>query len=249
MTALRIPILLLILLILLAGCKSRQESSTTGTAPSPAAEPGAPSATETGAGEEPAPPAPPVVETFDGEPQLSLFPRVAEFRPEDEKSQEQGVWAAFIDHVLRTSGVVPRGGEEEGNAWSVRGIKGLESVGFFAPLGVEPQQSYKLSFSYRGELPEGGSAGIGILEFDRFLWIGEQFTEAMLREHQTGQQSGVKLHGNSDWTEQTFTFTTSPNSRMIHLVLFRDGTADRQPVFFDNIAVEPVGLPAATKTK
>jgi hypothetical protein len=36
---------------------------------------------------------------------------------------------------------------------------------------------------------------------------------------------------------------------MIHLVLFRDGTADRQPVFFDNIAVEPVGLPAATKTK
>ncbi len=228
MTALRI-LTLLTLLTLLAGCDSRRES--------PADEP----ATAPVAGEEPAPPAPPVVETFDGEPQLSLFPRVGGFRPEDGDSQEIGIWNTYRDHLLRTSGVVPGGDEGKGRAWSIRGIKGLESVGFFAPLGVEPQRSYRLSFRFRGELPEGGSAGIGILEFDRFLWIGGQFTEAMIREHQTGSQAGVSLTGHSDWTERTLTFTTSPRTRMIHLVLFRDGITDRQPVLFDDIAIEPAG--------
>ena len=183
------------------------------------------------------PPAPPVIETFDGEPQISLFPRVGGFRPENDDSEGLGIWNAYLDHLLRTSGVASRGEEKDGRAWSLRGIKGLESVGFFAPLGVEPQQSYTLTFSYKGELPEGGSAGIGILEFNEFLWIGEQYSESLSREHQTGSHNGVRLPGSSEWSKQTLTFTTSPGTRMIHLVLFRDGETDRRPVFFDDIAI------------
>ncbi|HAD03438.1 MAG: hypothetical protein A2005_02255 [Desulfuromonadales bacterium GWC2_61_20] len=184
-------------------------------------------------------PGPPVRETFDGEPQLSLFPRTGSYRPEDDDKDGSSYWIAFIDHILRTSGMRPGAGRDGSKGWEIHGIKGLESVAFFAPLGVKPATTYRISFDFQGELPKGASAGLGALEFDKFLWIGDQFPKSLVEQHQTAHYPGVTLKGKNPWKSHAFTVTTSARGAMLHLILFRDGPMDRQkPVFFDNIVIE-----------
>lgn len=198
------------------------------------------------------PPGPPVRETFDSEPQLSLFPRTGAYRPEDEDKEGNSYWAAFIDHIVRTSGMRPGAGRDGSNGWEIHGIKGLDSVAFFAPLGVKPATTYRISFDFKGEIPKGGSAGLGAIEFNEFLWIGDQFPQTLVEKHQVGQHSGISLKGKKGWEKHTFSVTTSPKGAMLHLILFRDGAMDRQkPVFFDNIVIEEAAAtpPPTTPTK
>ncbi len=88
-----------------------------------------------------------------------------------------------------------------------------------------------------GEFPEGASAGIGVLEFDQFLWIGEQYSEETFKKHYRGVHEGRRVTGKPTGL-QGFTFTTGPDTRMIHLVLFREGTHDRNSLMFDNISIK-----------
>lgn len=218
---------------LLAGCDSRREEQP----------PPAPSANlQEKTGQTQAPPAPPLTETFDKAPQLSLFPRVGAFRPEAEDSQGLAFWDTYIDHLIRTSGVAAGAGRGGGNAWAFKSISGLDSVAFFSPLAVKPQTAYRVSFAFRGELPKGATAGIGLLEFDEFLWIDEQFPQTLIQKHQSGAHEGLRLSGKREWDEHTFTFTTSPKTHMVHLIIFREGTEDRKkPVLFDDIRIEEAG--------
>lgn len=187
---------------------------------------------------EPSPPGVPVTESFEREPQLSLFARVASFRPADDDSEALGFWTTYIDHVQRTSGMRPQSGRDNSNGWVIHGIKGMTSVAFFAPLAVKPMTRYHVSFDYKGELPKDASAGIGVLEFKEFLWIGEQFTEELSKEYQSGAFPGMAVQSKKDWQTYSFDFTTSPQAGMIHLILYRDGNMDREkPVVFDNIAI------------
>ncbi|MDO9079856.1 MAG: hypothetical protein Q7U44_03580 [Desulfuromonadales bacterium] len=209
-------------------CKSEEKT------PTPPAKESAEKAPEA----QPNPPGVPVTETFEQEPQLSLFARVATFRPPDDDNEALGFWATYIDHVERTSGMRPKTGRDESNGWVIHGIKGMTSVAFFAPLAVKPVTRYHVSFDYKGELPKDASAGMGALEFKEFLWIGEQFTEELSKEYQSGAFPGIAVKSKKDWQTYSFDFTTSPQAGMIHLVLYRDGNMDREkPVFFDNIAI------------
>ncbi len=182
-------------------------------------------------------PRPPVFENFQGTPQLSLFPRAGDFRPAD-GSDRLPYWSTFIEHLVKVTGVA----EEQvtgSRAWVFRSIKSIDSLGYFSPLGVEPQTAYQVSFTLAAELAEGASAGIGILEFNEFLWIPGQYTEETFKQHFRGSHEGKRLTGTSK-EEHTFTFTTGPETRMIHLVLFREGTHDRNSVMFDDIKIEAV---------
>lgn len=254
----------LILAVLIAGCDSRREEPPPPATPAanvqdkatppPAAPtmniqdkaappPAAPTANvPTKNGKAPAPPSPPLNETFDKAPQLSLFPRVGAFRPEEKDSQGLAFWNTFIDHMVRTSGMVAGEGRDGSKAWAVKSISSLDSVAFFAPLAVKPKTTYRVSFTFKGDLPEGASAGIGLLEFDEFLWIGEQYPLSVAQKHQTGASEGVRLVGKRDWEEHSFTFTTTPKTHMIHLILFREGPeSSKQPVLFDDIRIEEAG--------
>ncbi len=185
-------------------------------------------------------PAPPLFETFDGAPQLSLFPRIGDYRPEDDDSVALPYWRTYLEHLVKISsvGAVDGGGNR---AFALRGIKGLDSVGFFSPLAVSPETTYEVSFRARTRLPEGGTAGVGVLEYDRFLWISEQYAETLDRQHRRGMHAGVVLSGVNDWERHAFRFTTGADTGMIHLILFREGAVEREPVFFDDIRIEPVG--------
>lgn len=232
MRFLPLPAYCLFLSLLLAACDTHQPTETPKT---PAPKVATPAPESTGA----TPPAPPVSESFDGEPQLNLFPRAGGFRPEDDNAEGLGIWSAYIDHIQRTSGMAAKAGRNQSAGWLLHGIKGLDSVAFFAPLAVKPNTTYRVTFDFKGELPKGASAGIGVIEYDQFLWISEQFAESMQKKHQTATYPGTSLTTKSDWRTQTFTFTTSPRAGMIHLVLFREGPMDREkPVFFDNIAIQ-----------
>lgn len=213
-------------LLLLGGCEQGAESPPVATA------------TATG----PQPPTPPIFETFEGAPQLELFPRIGDYRPAEEESERLAFWRTYMLHFTKTSGIVaiPAPKAHAGKVFSMRSVAGIEALGYFAPLAVEPETSYRLSCALNAALPEGARAGIGILEFDEFLWVAEQFPQALAKKHQLGAQPGLSLTGRLDWQEQRTTFTTGPKTRMIHLVLFRDGTPDRQPVLFDDIRLEKV---------
>lgn len=209
------------LLATLAACQA-QESAPPPPAPHP----------------EVAPPAPPFHESFDGVPRISLFPRLGDYRPENDDEVALPFWNTYIEHLLKTSGPVirdPAGGDR---AWSFRGIRGIDSAGFFAPLAVAPNTTYRVSFHLKADLPEGAEAGLGILEYDAFLWIGEQYPQSLDERHRTGEHPGLRLTGSHDWREHHFTFTTGPGTRMIHLILYREGTPDRAPVKVDDIRVE-----------
>lgn len=181
------------------------------------------------------PPKPPLFEDFQGPPQLSLFPRVGDFRPAEE-SDRLPYWNTFIEHLVKVTGVA----EEQASGsrgWVFRSINSIDSVGYFSPLGVEPQTEYKVSFNLTAELIEGASAGVGIIEFNQFLWIPGQYTEETFKQHFRGSIEGKRLTDIIKG-EQTFTFTTGPETRMIHIVLFREGAHDRNSLMFDNIRIE-----------
>jgi hypothetical protein len=183
------------------------------------------------------PPSPPVFEDFQGEPQISLFPRAGDFRPADD-SDRLPYWKTFIEHLIKVTGVA----EDQSTGrrgWTFRSINTIDSVGFFSPLGVEPQTEYQVSFKLTAKLTEGASAGIGILEFNEFLWVPAQYTEEMYTKHFRGSQEGQRLTGVADG-DYTFTFTTGPETKMIHIVLFREGTHDRNAVMFDDINIARV---------
>lgn len=188
------------------------------------------------------PPSPPLHEDFESAPRLSLFPRIGDFRPAAEETERLAYWKTYLEHVTKTSGLleIPSPQQQAGRVFALRSVAKLESVGFFAPLAVLPERSYQVSLAVRTELPEGGVFGVGVLEFDRFLWAGEQYTKALIERHQTGLHPGLELRGHRPWNNYRFRFTTGPRTAMVHLVLYREGTGDRKPVLLDDIRVEEV---------
>lgn len=186
---------------------------------------------------EPQLPGPPVLETFQGAPQLSLFPRLGDFRPAD-GDERLAYWRTYREHLLKTSGMVEADPVSGNKIFIFRGIKGIDSVGHFAPLAVKPNTNYRVGLKLKAELPEGASTGIGVLEYKQFLWIGEQYTERQHQQFFLNHQELLRVNRTEDWQSFQFDFTSGPQTRMIHLVLFREGPAtDRKPVLVDNISV------------
>lgn len=235
----RFFLLAALVLALGAGCEKKKEPLSASGPPLRPADPAALSEAASSAPSRTPPPAPPFLEDFEAAPRISLFPRLGDYRPENDDEVALPYWRTYLEHVTRTSGVVqlppplPRG-----RVFSFRGVAGLSSIGFFSPVAVEPGSTYRVSALFKAELPEGASAGLGILEFDEFLWVAEQYPRTLDALHRTGSREGVRLTGRTDWQERAFAFTAGPKTRMVHLVLFREGAADRAPVLVDDIRME-----------
>jgi len=191
--------------------------------------------------ENPKPPQAPIREDFEAQPRLSLFPRVGDYQPARE-DERHPFWETFIDHLTRTAGLMSSRDTPPRHVWSFRSINTIDSVGFFSPLSVEPATKYTISFRMQTDLPDGASAGVGVLEFDRFLWLGEQYDEETTKAHLTEEAIvGARLKGKTRLDDlQQFDITTGPNTHMIHLVFFREGPHDRHSILLDDIAVEPL---------
>lgn len=185
------------------------------------------------------PPAPPIREDFEGEPKLSLFPRIGDYCPEENDRENQALWVTYIDHVTRMSGIVANKDNAKGHAFRFRGIRTVNSVGFFSPLEVKPDTAYRVSFRLWSNLPADGISGAGILEFDEFLWIPGQYPKSLCDKHFQRSQPGVTLSGKQEASAQSFAFRTGPKTRMIHLVFFREGAKDQEAVVIDDIEIKP----------
>lgn len=227
------PIFILLFTVAFAGACQKTEEPSKAISPLATTGEGTPAAN--GTGDDEPPPAPPIREDFEGEPKLSLFPRVSDFRPEETDKAGQSYWLTFIDHVVRTSGPV-RG--KNGNGFAIRGIKGVASVGFFSPLAVNPDSVYRVTFRAWAKLPEGAAGGAGILEFDEFLWVPGQYPKSLSEKHFQRAQPGVQLTGTHEGSVQNFSFHTGPETHMIHLVFFREGTPGREPFVIDDIEIK-----------
>lgn len=102
---------------------------------------------------------------------------------------------------------------------------------------MKPNNTYIVSFKLKAELPEKATAGLGILVFNEYLWIGEQYTESRHKGHYREAHESIRLTGTADWEEHRFSFTTGPGAWMIHLVLFRERAHDRSGVLFDDLRI------------
>lgn len=234
------PVTVLILCLMLGGvlggCQDRQTSEKNGHVQPYAIGPRLTKAIPRKGNAPGTPPAPPLREDFEGAPKIRLFPRVGSFRPES-GSEAVAFWRVYIDHLVRTSGPVPAPRRQSRVSWSLRSIRGLDSVGFFTPIAVEPGRRYQVRLKMKTDLPPGARAGVGVIEFDRFLWIGEQYPESIFRQHVLGIRPGVQIEGRHDWQALAFTFTAGARTHMVHLVFFREGTADRRAVYLDDIEI------------
>jgi len=237
-----------VLLCLLSGCDQPEAppqppAETAVSAPSAATEApqtSTPAAVDDQAAANPAPPAPPVDETFEAQPQLTLLPRVGSYRPEEGQAEQLGFWRTFMEHLTRTSGVAASDPDPPNKAFAMRGVSGTESSGFFSPLAVKADQRYRLSFKSRGELSADEQAGVGLLEFDRFLWLPGQYPESLTLEHQVNRQQLLSLQSSKSWQHHELEFTTGPKTGMIHLVFYRDGKVNREPLWLDDSRIEAV---------
>lgn len=183
------------------------------------------------------PPTPPLLETFQGDPQLSLFPRLGDFRPEDD-DERLPFWKSYREHLLKISGVVKADAVSSNRIFSFRGIKGIDSVAHFAPLAVQPNTRYRVRLKLNAKLPEKASTGVGLLQFRQFLWLGEQYPESLHTQLYLSSQELLRVRETDDWQDFDLQFTSGPETKMIHLLLFREGPAsDRNPVLVDNISV------------
>lgn len=180
------------------------------------------------------PPRPPLLESFQGEPQLFLFPRVGAFQPPP-GSEQFPSWQTAIDQLVKYTGVAENAADGS-RAWVFRGISSTDSVGYFAPVAVEPGRIYQVTFKLTADLPAGASAGIDIVEFDEFLWIKDQYTAETHRRHVRGTHQGRRLTGKGHGM-QAFAFATGQETRMVHLVLYREGSYDDNSLMFDDIGI------------
>ncbi len=217
------PYILLLLALVLLFTSPGEHSYQTGPTSEPA----------------PSPPEPPIRETFQGAPQLSLFPRLGDFRPEDDEDRLP-YWRTYREHLLKISGVVLTDQSSGNRAFSFRGIKGIDSIGHFTPLAVEPNRSYMLNLKLKAELEEQATAGIGLIEYREFLWLGEQYPESLHRQIFLSSQELLRLQKTDGWQEFQLPFQTGPKARMIHLIFFREGTADRAAVLVDDVRIEAI---------
>jgi hypothetical protein len=227
-------------LAFLAGCQEDSSPPATGSReqdPTPLVAEKALEPPEGSAATEPVdkqPPRPPLREDFQGEPKLPLFPRIGDFQPPP-GAERHPDWRSSINRLVKVTGVAENAADGS-RGWVFRSIESTDSLGYFSPVAVEPNKIYQVSFKLIAELPAGASAGMAILEFDEFLWIGEQYTEETYIKHFLGGHEGRRLTGKGHGI-QAFAFTTGPETRMVHLVLFRDGTHDLSSLMFDDIEI------------
>lgn len=189
------------------------------------------------ADEQAAPPKPPLLETFEGSPVLSLFPWVGDFRPQESDSTRMAYWKTYREHLEKTSGILSGGTEKTNHAFGFRGLKGADSLGFFSPIGVEPGRSYSISLRVQADLPEDASTGLGITEFSEFLWIPGQYGEDTFRRYHLRSQELFRLRETKGWETRHLIFNTGPQTRMIHLVFFREGVPDKTGILIDDIVI------------
>lgn len=220
-------------LLILPGCQTEEQVTDT-QKPATGADNQPPTVNEVEAQE---PPKPPIMEDFDGKPKMSLFPRILDdYRPEDSATEGVDNWRTFLAHLKRVSG--PAMSSEAGNrGWQFHSVNTIDSVGYFSPLAVDPDSTYQVKFRIKTDLADGATAGIKVLEFSKFQWLGEQYPESLYRSIFVDQQAAPALTGQQDWTEQSFDFKVGPQTRMIHLVLYRQGPHDTNDVMFDDLYV------------
>ena len=239
-TKIRIFFACFAVLAFLAGCQEEISPPATGSreqGSTPVVAEKAPEPSQGSAGTEPVdkqPPRPPLREDFQGEPKLPLFPRVGDFQPPS-GGERHPDWRSSINHLVKVTGVAENAADGS-RGWVFHSIKSIDSLGYFSPVAVEPNKIYQVSFKLIADLPAGASAGMGILEFDEFLWIGEQYTEETYIKHFLEGLEGRRLSGKGHGIH-AFAFTTGPETRMVHLVLFRDGTHDLNSLMFDDIEI------------
>ena len=169
-----------------------------------------------------------------GHTSRSFFPRIGDFQPPRD-SQRHSDWRSHINQLIKVTRVAENAADGS-RGWVFRSLKAIDSLGYFAPVAVEPGRIYQVTFKLIADLPAGASAGIRVLEFDDFLWTGEQYTEETYSRHFRGVHEGRRLTGKGHGI-QAFAFSTGPETRMVHLVMFREGTHDDNSLMFDDIEI------------
>jgi hypothetical protein len=184
-----------------------------------------------------------IVETFDGkQQQLLLLPGAGGYRPADNDDKNRLLWTASIAYLTRISGLLEDSGRGGSRALGLRNLQGVpvSSVSYFAPVAAKASATYRVDFWLRSEMNRGGEGGVGVLEFDVFRLEENQFTRSFNDQHLLRARDQVRIKGPTQWTNHSFSFETTPETKMFHLLFYREGSSDGDAVVFDDVVIEEI---------
>jgi len=179
-----------------------------------------------------------VFETFDADPILSFFPQVGLYRMEDADGSDMPSWKAALANFTRVAGIqegVGMGGR--GKALALRSVSNIDVAAYYARIPVESTSEYEISLWIRTGRDLKAAVGVDVLEFD--VWRGglSQPTRTFLDDHYTQASEGVHAMAVNGWRKYSFTFKTSPDSVMAHVMLYVRGEQSPKSVLFDDISI------------
>ena len=184
-----------------------------------------------------------VHEDFEASPQLPLIPRVAgiDFGVDGSDQDRVAMRAAYELLFTRVSGVAPGMGLGGSAGLVLRWVPMSSLVGYAIPQVVKPSARYRVGWSMlNGALQPGEAVSVVVEQFDTVEATGMQFMMSYVNTHSVHRETMAQIDAAQPWTRHGFEFSTTPNTHMVHIVFFRSGAPNPEPVRFDDFTVEDV---------
>lgn len=182
-----------------------------------------------------------VLENFDSSPRLPLVPRVPSVRAADAGEDAGALLAGYELLMSRSSGIAPQMGLGGSNGLVLRALPNTDFVAFTIPHAVEPSTRYRLTWSMKAGQLNAETAAVVVEQFDAADATYGQFQRAFSQAHSLQHETVATLSSAQPWTRHEAAFATTPRTRMIHLILYRQGQPGREPVQVDDIVLEALG--------
>jgi hypothetical protein len=172
---------------------------------------------------------------FDGAVRLPLYPQVGRFRPTGSEAEERD-WAEQLRELRRRDAFIPGAGIDGSVGLEIRSLGRSELVSCFCPLAARPDREVKVTFWSKAELKSPATAGLAVVEFDFNFVTYEQIPDYMFKNRVLAVRP-ITRDTSGEWEESSLTFRTTPDTRMMHLVLFLGLASTKDRVVFDNVTI------------
>lgn len=176
-------------------------------------------------------------EDFEASPRLLLVPSVSGIQTGD--GSDAGALRAAYDLLFsRVSGVVAGMGLGGSAGLVLRGLPGADFAGFTIPHAVEPNARYRLAWSMQAGSMGAEAAAVVVEQFDTLDTTYGQFRRAFWKQHSLQHDTVATVTAAQAWTRHESAFSTTPRTRMVHVIVYRKGQPSPNPLLLDDIVLE-----------
>ncbi len=159
----------------------------------------------------------PLQESFGKESPLVLSPKVGLFQPDDDDERGMIEWEALETLMESLSGVETGMGRDGGRALVIRSVPGIQDSAVSILLPVRGGKRYEIEFDYDASAECTISAGLGVLQFDRWKPTRWDFGREEYAEHEIGREFLFTAKNDAGWHRGRAAFTAAPDAKAADL--------------------------------